>query len=80
MKREKNQQDATNQMLIIKLLSQHVSGIIMPIISKSNPRTVQTAYDPAPHNHSQHNQCRTLYAVIHGLVLLMMFIMVSETC
>ena len=27
-----NQQDATNPMFIIKLLSQHVSGIIMPII------------------------------------------------
>ena len=30
--RERNQQDATNLMFIIKLLSQHVSGIIMPII------------------------------------------------
>ena len=29
---ERNQQDATNLMFIIKL-SQHVSGIIMPIIS-----------------------------------------------
>jgi len=41
---------------------------------------VHTAYDPAPHNHSQHNQCRTPYAVVHGLVLLMMGIMMSETC
>jgi len=32
------------------------------------------------HNHSQHNQCRTPYAVIHGLVLLMMSIMMPETC
>jgi len=32
---------------------------------------------PAPHNH---NQCRTPYAVIHGLVLLMMGIMMPETC
>jgi len=30
--RERNQQDATNLMFIMKLLSQHVSGIIMPII------------------------------------------------
>ena len=29
---------------------------------------------------SQHNQCRTPYAVIHGLVLLMMGIMMPETC
>jgi len=36
VKRE-NQQDATNSMLIIKLLSQHVSGIIMPIIRRIRP-------------------------------------------
>jgi len=42
--------------------------------------TVHTAYDPAPHNHSQHNQCRTPYAVIHRLVLLMMGIMMPEKC
>jgi len=29
---------------------------------------------------SQHNQCRTPYAVIHSLVLLMMGIMMPETC
>ena len=112
--RERNQQDATNSMLIIKLLSQHVSGVIMPIIrrtrpcttaygvlhwlcwlwvcgaaswavctvwkSNSNFHTVHTAHDPAPHNHSQHNQCRTPYAVVHGLVILMMGIMMPETC
>ena len=42
--------------------------------------TVHTAYDTAPHNHRQHKQCRTPYAVIHGLVLLMMGIMMAETC
>jgi len=31
-------------------------------------------------NHRQHNQCRTPYAVVHGLVVLMMGIMMSETC
>ena len=31
-------------------------------------------------NHSQHNQCRTPHAVVHGLVLLMMGIMMPETC
>ena len=36
VKRE-NQQDATNSMFIIKLLSQHVSGIIMPIIRRIIP-------------------------------------------
>ena len=36
VKRE-NHQDATNLMFIIKPLSQHVSGIIMPIIRKIRP-------------------------------------------
>ena len=31
-------------------------------------------------NHNQHNQCRTPYAVVHSLVLLMMGIMMPETC
>jgi len=75
---ERNQHDATNPMFINKLLSQHVSGIILPIIRRTNPW--HTAYDPAPHNHSQHNQCRTPYAVVHGLVLLMMGLMMPETC
>ena len=35
--RELNQQDATNPMFIIKLISQHVSGIIMPIIRRIRP-------------------------------------------
>jgi len=36
LKRE-NQQDATNSKFIIKLLSQHVSGIIMLIIRRTRP-------------------------------------------
>jgi len=123
--RQRNQQDATNLMFIIKLLSQHVSGIIMPIIRRTRPcttacgvlhwlcwlwlcgdglqavctvwklllftsqivtviyfsngnfHTVHTACNPASHNH---NQCRTPHAVVHGLVLLMMGIMMPETC
>ena len=31
-------------------------------------------------NHSQHNQCRTPHTVIHGLVLLVMGILMPETC
>ena len=41
--------------------------------------TVHTARVPAPHNHSHHNQCRTPYAAVHTLVLLMMGIMMPET-
>ena len=39
-----------------------------------------TVCDPAPHNHSQHNQCRTPYAAVHSLVLLTMGMMMPETC
>ena len=65
-----NQQDATNPMCFIKLLSQHVSGIIMPIIS--NKQLHKTT--------ANHNQCKTPHAAVHGLVLLMMGIMMPETC
>ena len=47
---------------------------------KVTVHTVHTTYDPAAHNHGQHNQCRTPYAVIHVLVLLMMVTMMPETC
>ena len=40
--RERNQQAATNLMFIIKLLSQHVSDIIMPIIRRT--RVCTAAY------------------------------------
>jgi len=77
---ERNQQDATNLMFIMKLLSQHVSGIIMPIIRRTRPCT--TAYG-VPHWLFWPwlcGACRTPYAVVHGLVLPMMGIMMPETC
>ena len=98
-------------MFIIKLLSQQISGIIIPhhqenktvyycircsalvvlavvvcswAIScvhcvNSKFHTEHTAYDPAPHNQSQHNQCRTPYALIYSLDLLRMGKMMPET-
>ena len=48
--------------------------------SNSNFHTVHTAHVPAPHNHSQHNQCRTPYEVVHSLVLLKMGIKMPKTC
>ena len=42
--------------------------------------TVHTARILAPHNHRQHKQCRTPYAAVHTLVLLVMGIMMPETC
>ena len=101
--RERNQQDAANLMFIIKLLSQHVSGIIMPIFRRTRLCTaacgvlhwlwwlwlcgagtravctvkVTVRSVPAPHNHSQ---CRTPYGAVHTFVLLMMGIMMPETC
>jgi hypothetical protein len=41
---------------------------------------VNTARVPAPHHHSHHNQYRTPYAAVHTLVLLMMGVMMPETC
>ena len=116
--RERNQQDATNPMFIIELLSQYVSGIIMSIIRRT--RLYTTAYGvlhcnkrgggiPIKHhgvhiytrnpnyicNSLLHTKtlwlttygfiplllkCRTPYAVVHCLVLLMMGIMMPETC
>ena len=35
---------------------------------------------PAPHSHSHYYQCRTPYAAVHTPVLLMMGIMMPETC
>ena len=64
-------------MFIINPLSQHVSGIIM---SRTVTFTVHTACAPAPHNHRHHYQCRTPYAAVHTLVLLMMGIVMPETC
>jgi len=58
----------------------HCVKVTVRFKSNSNLHTVHTAYDPALHNHSQHNQCRKPYTVIHGLVLLMMGIMMPETC
>jgi len=55
--------------MFINKLSQHVSGIIMPIIRRT-----------APHSHSHHYQCRTPYAAVHTIVLLMMGTMMPETC
>jgi len=124
MVKSENQQDATNLMFVIQLLSQHVSGIIMPIIRRTKPcptaccvlpgcvgrgwpwscgaaswavctvwkllqyrnsnfHTVHAAHDAAPQDHSQPRPThpgRTLHAVGHGLILLMMSIMMPETC
>ena len=83
--RERNQQDATNLMLIIKLLSQRVSGIIMPIIRRTRVHcriwcsalvvmaVVVWSWDASCVH------CED-YAAVHTLVLLMVGIMMSETC
>ena len=79
-------------MFIIKLLSQHVLGIIMPIIRRT--RVYTAAYGVlhwlwwlwlcgagtrAVHCES-YNQARTPYVAVHNLVLLMMGIIMPETC
>jgi len=106
VKRE-NQHNATNSMFIIKLISQHVSGIIMPIIRRIRPcptacgvligcvgcdwlwscgavcTRLTTQLHKTTANHSQPQPThpgRTPHAVGHGLILLMMGIMMPETC
>ena len=71
-------------MFIIKLLSQRVSGIIMPIIRRTS---VCTAAYGVLHwlwwlwlCGAAQLQCRTPYAAVHALVLLKMGIMMPETC
>jgi len=88
--------------LLSDILSQHVSGIIMPIIRRIRPRptacgvlhwvcrlwlavvlwscVVSCVHTAHTANHSLHAQCRTPHAVGHGLILLMMGIMMPETC
>ena len=49
----------------------------------SNFHTVHTAHDATPHDHSEPQPThprRTPHAVAHGLILLMMGIMMPETC
>jgi len=115
--------ERTNKMQLIRcllsnFLSQHVSGIIMPIIRGIRPcatacgvllgfvgcdrlwscgaaswavctvwkllyDSVYTAHDAAPQDHSRPQPThpgRTPHAVAHGLILLMMGIMMPETC
>ena len=55
--------------------------VVMAVVVRSwDASCVHTARVPAPHNHSHHNQCRTPYAAVHTLVLLMMGIMMPVTC
>ena len=103
-----NQQDATNSMSIIKLISQHISGIIMTIIRRI--RQCPTACGVLPgcvgcgwlwlavvvwscvvscvhcvkytaRLQPQPTQPgRTPHAVVHSIILLVMGIMMPETC
>ena len=89
VKREK-QQDATNSMFVIKLLSEHVSGIIMPIIRRIRPCPTACGVLPGCVRYGWLWLCGTAsqpthpvgtpHAVGHGLTLLMMGIMMPETC
>jgi len=84
MVKRENQQDATNSMFIMKLcistcFGQHYAHHQ----ENSNFHTVHTAHDAAPQDHSQlqpTHSGRTSYAARHDLVLLMMGIMMPETC
>jgi len=96
--------ERTNKMQLIRcllsnFLSQHVSGIIMPIIRRKWPRPIACGvlsgcvgcgwlwscgtHDAAPQDHNKPqatNPGRTPHAVGRGIFLLMMGIMMPETC
>ena len=62
VKRERNQQDATNPMFVIKLLSQHVSDIIMPIIRTTVQNTIcGSAHSCSPDD--GHNDARNMFEI-----------------
>jgi len=67
----KSEERETNKMQLVQCL---ISNFYLNMFRKSHSAP---AYDPAPHNH---NKWRTPYAIVHGLVLLMMGIMMPETC
>ena len=54
--------------------------LLWKLLSRTVTFAVHTARVPAPHNHSQQNQCKTPYASVCTLVLLMIGIMTPETC
>ena len=75
VKRE-NQQDATNYQTFYL-------NMFRASLYPSSVCTVHTAHDAAPQGHSHPQPThpgRTPYTVIHGLILLMMGIMMPETC
>ena len=112
--RERNQQDATNLMFIIKLLSHLFRASLCPSSgeqqcalphmvfctgsdgcgcvelgrklcyysteSNSNLHSAHISRPSSTQPQPSHNQCRTPYAAVHTLVLLMMGIMIPETC
>ena len=71
-----NQQDATVSCLL-SILSQHVSGIVMPIFCVLAPYNAapHNRYQPHPAEPAQHTTCSNT-----RLVLLKMDIMMPETC
>ena len=94
--RERNQHDATNLMFIIKFYLNMFRASLCPSSGEQECLTPHMVFCTgcdgcgcvklgrelcaAPHNHSHHNQCRTPYAAVLTLVLLMMGIMMPETC
>ena len=83
--RERDQQDATNLMFIIRLLSQHVSGIIMPVIRRTYhqenifraslcPSKFISTFSP----NNRHNDAWKMFS--WWWVLLIIGIMMPETC
>jgi len=92
--------EGTNKMQLIRcllsiFLSQHVSGIVMPIIKNIRPCSATCGFLPGrvgcgwlwscgaaswESSRRSSTEGRTPHALGHGLILLMMSIMMPETC
>jgi len=56
------------------------SLVVLAVVGCDCVELLTTRLHTTTANHNQHNQCKTPYAEVHGLVLLMMGIMMTEIC
>ena len=71
----------TNKMQLIRcLLSNFYLNMFRASLCPSSGAVLTTQLHTTTANGSQHNQCRTPYGAVHGLILLTMGIMLPETC
>jgi len=83
LEKEKKEPTDDTSKDVYSLLAQHVSGIIMPIVRRQSNtyiHAVHSARVPSTHYRSQHIQANTRPGFIYSVCLLMMGIIMPETC